>query len=48
MAYRIIRDKAVVRTLLNQLLKIVSVAGVPEKEIQMVLEWMLQVFMPLS
>ncbi len=40
-----IRDKAVVRTLLNQSLKIVSVAGVPEKEVQMALERMLQVFM---
>lgn len=37
-AYRMIRDKAVVRSLINQLLKIVSVAGVSEKEIQMALE----------
>ena len=40
-AYRMIRDKAVVKSLINQLLKIVSVAGVSEKEIQkaLALEW---------
>ncbi|MGN1193486.1 MAG: PIN domain-containing protein [Dorea sp.] len=37
-AYRMIRDKTVVRSLINQLLKIVSVASVSEKEIQMALE----------
>ena len=37
-AYRMIRDKVIVKSLINQLLKIVSVAGVSEKEIQMSLE----------